>query len=53
LEIQTFSGDIESSVGEVEREEYGPGAKLQTRLGSGSARVRIETFSGNAELILE
>jgi len=53
LEVQTFSGDIESPVGEVEREEFGPGASLRTRLGEGAARVRIETFSGDAELILE
>ncbi|MEZ5456811.1 MAG: DUF4097 family beta strand repeat-containing protein [Lysobacteraceae bacterium] len=53
LEVQTFSGDIESPVGEVEREEFGPGASLRTRLGAGAARIRIETFSGDAELILE
>ncbi|MBD8524976.1 DUF4097 family beta strand repeat-containing protein [Pseudomarimonas arenosa] len=50
LRIETFSGDISSPVGKVEREEYGPGAKLRHALGDGRGEIRLESFSGDVRL---
>lgn len=52
LRIETFSGRIDSPVGTVEKEQYGPGARLAHRLGAGEAELRLETFSGNVRLRL-
>jgi DUF4097 and DUF4098 domain-containing protein YvlB len=53
LRIETFSGRIESEVGKVEKEEYGPGAKLSHRLGDGDGELRLESFSGNVRFRLK
>ena len=53
LRAESFSGRISSPVGEVEREEYGPGQRLDTRLGAGDGDIRLETFSGSIRLELE
>lgn len=50
LRIETFSGSIRSDQGKVEKEEYGPGARLSTTLGGGEGQIRLESFSGNVEL---
>ena len=50
LRIETFSGDIDSPVGKVEREEYGPGAKLRHKLGDGRGEIRLESFSGDVRV---
>lgn len=50
LRIETFSGDISSPVGKVEREEYGPGAKLRHKLGDGRGDIRLESFSGDVRV---
>jgi hypothetical protein len=49
FEITAFSGDIETDFGEKARRtsKYGPGKELEFQVGSGSARVRIEVFSGD------
>lgn len=52
LAIETFSGDIRAPAGEVQRERYGPGAKLDTRLGGGDGRMRLESFSGTVRVEL-
>lgn len=52
LRIETFSGRIDSPVGEVEKEEYGPGARLSHTLGDGDADLRLESFSGNVRVRL-
>jgi hypothetical protein len=52
LRIETFSGRIDSPVGAVEKQEYGPGAHLEHRLGAGEADLRLESFSGNVRLRL-
>lgn len=46
LHAETFSGRIRSDFGTVKSEDHGPGRSLDTKIGSGGARVRIETFSG-------
>lgn len=53
IEAETFSGRIRSPVGDVQRPEFGPGASLDARLGSGSARIQLETFSGALDISLQ
>lgn len=47
LHAETFSGRIRSDFGTVKSEDHGPGRSLDTKIGRGGARVRIETFSGS------
>ena len=48
FELQTFSGDIRTDFGKQgERtSKYGPGKTLDFTIGSGSARVELNSFSG-------
>ncbi len=50
VEAETFSGRIRSDFGTVSEPEHGPGRSLDARIGSGDARLRIETFSGDVEI---
>jgi len=52
LEIESFSGDITGCLaGDAERvSKYGPGVRLNTRTGDGSARVRAKTLSGDIDI---
>lgn len=52
FEISTFSGGIKSDFGgKSEREsKYAPGESMNLTVGSGSADVSLETFSGNVYL---
>ncbi|HET7266740.1 MAG TPA: DUF4097 family beta strand repeat-containing protein [Oleiagrimonas sp.] len=50
LKATTFSGDIRSPWGKVNEPEYGPGSKLDTRIGSGDARITLKTFSGDVDI---
>ncbi len=52
LEIESFSGDISGCLaGDAERvSKYGPGVRLNSRIGDGSARVRAKTLSGDIEI---
>ena len=50
LRVETFSGDISSPVGAVKTEQYGPGKTLDTRLGTGSGEIRLESFSGDVRI---
>jgi len=53
LRVETFSGAITSPVGQVKSEQYGPGKRLDTRLGTGSGDIRLESFSGGVRITLE
>jgi DUF4097 and DUF4098 domain-containing protein YvlB len=53
LHAETFSGDIVAPVGNVVKEEYGPGKTLDARLGDGHGRVELETFSGDIKVQLQ
>jgi DUF4097 and DUF4098 domain-containing protein YvlB len=46
----TFSGRIRSDFGTVKEPEHGPGRSLETTVGSGSARIKIDTFSGDIDI---
>jgi hypothetical protein len=52
LEVESFSGDIVSPVGTIDREEYGPGKSLNAKLGQGQGRIQIESFSGDVKIDL-
>ncbi|WP_058836534.1 DUF4097 family beta strand repeat-containing protein [Luteimonas abyssi] len=52
LDIQSFSGGIQSDAGEVERPRYGPGRSVRTQLGSGNGDVSIKSHSGSVRLSL-
>lgn len=51
--VETFSGDIENDFGgKVEKaSKYAPGKNLEFSTGGGEARVRINTFSGDASIV--
>jgi hypothetical protein len=51
LSMDTFSGSLQSPVGRVVKEEFGPGQSLDARLGSGAGTIRAESFSGDIKLI--
>lgn len=48
FDIESFSGDIENCFGQKARDtsKYAPGSELNFSQGNGSARVEIETLSG-------
>src|SRR5574337_342325 len=50
LHASSFSGDLRSDFGTPTRAEHGPGSSLDTRLGTGDGKIRIETFSGDLRL---
>lgn len=47
---QTFSGDIRTAFGEVNRSSRGPGRRLEHREGSGGAIIEVESFSGDIRI---
>ncbi|MGH8080424.1 MAG: DUF4097 family beta strand repeat-containing protein [Lysobacter sp.] len=49
---QSFSGDLSAPDVQVQRPKHGPGSSFEHRYGSGSGRIKIETFSGDATLEL-
>ena len=50
---ESFSGDLKAPGAKIQKPEHGPGASFNTRYGTGDGEIRLETFSGNAELRLE
>jgi len=52
LKVSTFSGDIHSDAGEVERPRHGPGSSLDTRIGNGDGDISINTHSGGVRVNL-
>jgi DUF4097 and DUF4098 domain-containing protein YvlB len=51
FDVQTISGDIENCSGPKPVESrYGPGSRLQYTNGTGSARVHVNTKSGDVQL---
>lgn len=53
FEVSTFSGDIHNDFGPDGRRSrrYGPGREVYFTVGSGEARVSINTFNGDVRLI--
>lgn len=52
LAVKTFSGDIQSDAGQVEKPRYGPGRSLDTRLGGGDGDISINAHSGDVRVSL-
>jgi len=50
---ESFSGTLSAPGAQVNKAKYGPGSNFQHTYGQGSGEIRIETFSGNAKLVLE
>lgn len=47
LHASSFSGDLRSDFGTSKKPEHGPGSSLDARLGTGTGKINIETFSGD------
>lgn len=50
---ESFSGDLRAADATIIRPKHGPGSTFEHRYGSGSGKVSIETFSGDARLQLD
>jgi Putative adhesin len=51
FDLQSFSGDLSTCSGrKAAHEGYGPGSRLSFQEGAGSARVRVDTKSGDVTL---
>lgn len=50
LQAETFSGRLRSDFGTVNEPSRGPGRSLDTVIGTGDARITLETFSGDIEV---
>lgn len=50
---ESFSGDLRAPGARIHKPKYGPGSSFEHRYGNGSGDIRIESFSGDAELKFE
>jgi DUF4097 and DUF4098 domain-containing protein YvlB len=50
---KSFSGTLRAPGAKIRKEEFGPGSSFEQGYGNGAGKIRIETFSGDAELVLE
>ena len=53
VEASSFSGDLVAPGAKAEKEGFGPGSTLNHRYGQGDGEIHLETFSGDAEVVLE
>jgi DUF4097 and DUF4098 domain-containing protein YvlB len=51
FKAESFSGRISTDFGSVDRAKHGPGSHLKYSAGNSGAEIRVESFSGNIELI--
>ena len=52
VSAESFSGHLRTPGAKVQREEFGPGLRFTARYGADKGEIRLETFSGDAELRL-
>lgn len=50
---ESFSGSLRAPDAQIDKPKYGPGSSFEHTYGQGRGEVRLETFSGDAELRLE
>ena len=51
FDVQSFSGDLTTCFGQKPvREQYGPGSRLSYKEGAGTARVKVDTKSGDVSI---
>jgi DUF4097 and DUF4098 domain-containing protein YvlB len=53
VSAESFSGSLSAPGARIKKEEFGPGSSLEQRYGSGAGDIRLETFSGDAQLTLQ
>lgn len=53
VHAESFSGSLEAPGASINRPKYGPGSSFEHTYGSGAGEIRLETFSGDAVLVLE
>jgi DUF4097 and DUF4098 domain-containing protein YvlB len=53
VEASSFSGDLEAPGAKARKEGFGAGSTLNHRYGNGDGEIHLETFSGDAEIVLE
>jgi DUF4097 and DUF4098 domain-containing protein YvlB len=50
---ETFSGDLDAPNAKIHSEDFGPGKTMEASYGNGAGEIRMESFSGDAILVLE
>lgn len=53
VSAETFSGSLRAPNAQIRRPDHGPGSSLEQTYGAGDAKVRMETFSGDASVELD
>lgn len=53
LQASSFSGSLNATGARVEKPTHGPGSSLEHRYGTGEGRIEMETFSGDARVVVE
>jgi hypothetical protein len=53
VEASSFSGDLTAPGAKAQKEGFGAGSTLNHRYGDGDGEIHLETFSGDAEVVLE
>lgn len=53
LDASSFSGDLSAPGAKAGKEGFGPGSRLRHAYGNGDGNISLETFSGDAEVVLE
>lgn len=53
VHAESFSGDLDAPGVQVDKPKFGPGSSFEHTYGGGAGEIRLETFSGDAELRLE
>ncbi|MDH5830020.1 DUF4097 family beta strand repeat-containing protein [Luteimonas sp. M1R5S18] len=53
VSAESFSGDLRAPGVRIDKPKYGPGSSFEHTFGDGAGEIRMETFSGSAELVLE
>jgi DUF4097 and DUF4098 domain-containing protein YvlB len=50
---ETFSGHLRAPGAKINKPQFGPGSSFEHRYGAGGGEIRLETFSGSVELLLQ
>ncbi|MFT3898024.1 MAG: DUF4097 family beta strand repeat-containing protein [Thermomonas sp.] len=53
VEASSFSGDLTAPGAKAQKDGFGPSKSLNHRYGDGDGEIHLETFSGDAEIVLE
>lgn len=53
IHANSFSGTLAAPGAQVERPEHGPGSSLRAQLGTGQGEIELETFSGDARVVID